>query len=84
MIWGSQDRKSWTTHNQGTSQTSLAKKTPTLNNDVPTSTATSADNLTVDRYKLIEEWRKVITSMQEKIHALEAKVYKLEGQMNVA
>ena len=61
----------------------MAKKSPTLNNDVPTSTAISSDTQTADYYKLIEEQQKVITRMQEKIHALEAKVYRLEGQMNV-
>ena len=68
-----------TTHNQGTPQTPVAKKSPTLNNDVPTSTATSSDTRTADYYKLIEEQQKVITSMEEKVHALEAKVYELEG-----
>ena len=51
MVRGSQNRKSQNTHNQGTPQTPLAKKPPSLNNDIPTSlTATSSDH-----YKLIEE-----------------------------
>ena len=61
----------------------MAKKSPTLNNDVPTLTATSSDTRTADNYKLIEEQQKVITSMQEKLHALEAKVYELEGRINI-
>ena len=61
----------------------MAKKSPTLNNDVPTLTATSSDTRTADHYKLIEEQQKVITSMQEKIHALEAKFYELEGRINI-
>ena len=83
MVRRSHDRKNKTTHSQGTPQTPVVKKPPTLNNDVPTSTATSSDTQTADYYKLIEEHQKVITSMLEKIHALEAKVYKLERQMNV-
>ena len=83
MVRGSHDRKNKTTHSQGTPQTPVVKKPPTLNNDVPTSTATSSDTQTADYYKLIEEQQKVITSMQEKIHVLEAKVYELEGRMNV-
>ena len=83
MVPGSHDRKNKTTHNQRTPQTPVPKKSPTLNNDVPTSTATSSDTRTADYYKLIEEQLKVIKSMQVKIHALEAKVYELEGQMNV-
>ena len=85
MVRGSQNRKSQNTHNQGTPQTPLAKKTPTLNNDIlPSLTATSSDNnRTADHYKHIEEQQKVITSMQEKIHALEVKVYELEGRINV-
>ena len=61
-------------------QTPVAKKSPTLNNDVPTSTAISSDTQTADYYKLIEEQQKVITSMQEKINALETKVYDLRGK----
>ena len=34
-------------------------------------------------YKFIEEQQKVIANMQEKIHALEAKVYELVEQRNV-
>ena len=83
MVRGSQNRKSQTTHNQGTPQTPVAKKPPTLNNDVPTSTATSSETRTADYYRLIEDQQKVITSMQEKIHALEAKVYELEGRINI-
>ena len=84
MVRGSQNRKSQNTHNQGTPQTPLAKKTPALNNDIlPSSTATSSDNRTADHYKLIEEQQKVIASMQEKIDALEANVYELEGRINV-
>ena len=60
----------------------MAKKPPTLNNDVPTSTATSSDTRTADYCKFIEEQQKVITSMYEKIQALEANVYELEGQIN--
>ena len=60
----------------------MAKKPPTLNNDVPTSTATSSDTRTADYFKFIEEQQKVITSMYEKIQALEANVYELEGQIN--
>ena len=60
----------------------MAKKPLTLNNDVPTSTATSSDTQTADYYKFIEEQHKVITSMYEKIQALEANVYELEGQIN--
>ena len=83
MVRGSQNRKSQTNHNQGTPQTPVAKKPPTLNNDVPTLTATSSDTRTADFYNLIEEQQKVITSMQEKIHALQAKVYELEGRINI-
>ena len=83
MVRGSQNRKSQTTHNQGTPQTPVAKKPPTLSNDVPTLTATSSDTRAADYYKLIEDQQKVITSMQEKIHALEAKVYELEGRINI-
>ena len=36
MVQGSQNCKSQTTHIQGTRQTPVAKKPPTLNNDVPT------------------------------------------------
>ena len=79
MVRGSHNRKNKTTHNQGTPRTPVAKKPPTLNNDVPTSRATSSDTRTADYYKLIEEQQKVITSMEEKIHPLEAKVYELEG-----
>ena len=60
----------------------MAKKPPTLNNDVPTSTVTSSDTRTADYYKFIEEQQKVITSMYEKIQAPEANVYELEGQIN--
>ena len=84
MVRGSQNRKNQNTHNLETPQTPLAKKPPTLNNDIPTSsTATSSDYRTADHYKLIEEQEKVIASMQEKIHALEAKLYKLEGRINM-
>ena len=84
MVRGSQNHKSQNTHNQGTPQTPLVKKTPTLNNGIlPSSTETSSDNQTADHYKFIEERQKVIASMQEKIHALETKVYELEGQINV-
>ena len=83
MVRGSQNRKSQTTHNQRTPQAPVAKKPPTLNNDVPTLTATSLDTRTADYYKLIEDQQKVITSMQEKIHTLGAKVYELEGQINI-
>ena len=61
----------------------MAKKPPTLNNDVPTLTATSSETRTADYYKLIEDQQKVITRMQEKIRALEAKVYELEGRINI-
>ena len=57
----------------------MAKKPPTLNNGVPTSTVTSSDARTADYYKFIEEQQKVITSMYEKIQAPEANVYELEG-----
>ena len=60
----------------------MAKKPPTLDNDVPTSTATSSDTRTAGYCKFIEEQQKVITSMYEKIQALEANVYELEGQIN--
>ena len=83
MVGGSQNRQSQNTHNQGTQQTPLAKKPPTLNNDIPTpSTATSSES-NCYHYKLIEKQQKVIASMQEKIHALEAKVYELEGRVNM-
>ena len=69
MVRGSRNRKSQNTHNQGTPQKPLAKKLPTLNNDIPTpSTATSSDNRTADHYKLIEEQQKVIASMQGRIN----------------
>ena len=85
MVQGSQDCKNKTTHNQGTPQTPVAKKPLILNNDMVPSmdTSTSSDTWTANYYKLIEEQQKVITSMQEEIHALEAKVYELEGQMSV-
>ena len=80
MVRGSRNRKSQNTYNQGTPQKPLAKKLPTLNNDIPTpSTATSSDNQSADHAKLKEEQQKVAESMQEKIHALETKVYELEG-----
>ena len=64
MVHGSQNRKSQNTHNQGRPQTPLAKKSPTLNNDIPTpSTATSSDNWNADHYKLIKEQQMVIASM---------------------
>ena len=67
-------------HNQGTVQTPVAKKPPTLNNEITTpSTATSSDSQTAGHYKLIEEQQKVIASMQE-TYVLEAK---LEGRINV-
>ena len=53
MVRGSHDRKNKTSYNQGTPETPVAKKPPTLNNDVPTSTATSFDTRTADYYKLI-------------------------------
>ena len=38
-------------HNQGTAQTPVAKKPPTLNNEIPTpSTATSSDSQTAGHY----------------------------------
>ena len=84
MVRGSRNRKSQNTHNQGTPQKPLAKKLPTLNNDIPTpSTATSSDNRSADHAKLKEEQQKVVESMQEKIHALETKVYELEGRIIV-
>lgn len=61
MVHGSQNHKSQTTYNQGTPQTPM--KPPTLNNDVPTLTATSSDSQTADYIKLIEEQQKVITSI---------------------
>ena len=83
MVRGSHDRKNKSIHNQGTTQTPVVKKPPTINNGVRTSTATSTDTRISDYYKLIEEQQKVITSMQDTIHALEAKVYELEGRINV-
>ena len=56
MVHGSQNHKSQTTYNQGTPQTPM--KPLTLNNDVPTLTATSSDSQTADCIKLI-----VITSI---------------------
>ena len=61
MVPGSHDHKNKTTHNQGAPQTPVPKKSPTLNNDVPTSTATSSDTRPADYYKLIEEQQNVIT-----------------------
>ena len=73
MVRGSQNCKSQNTHNQGTPQKHLAKKLPTLNNDIPApSTATSSDNRTADHYKLIEEQQKVIASMQGPINVTQA------------
>ena len=43
MVRGSQNWKSQTTHNQGTPQAPVAKKPPTINNDVPTLIATLPD-----------------------------------------
>ena len=63
MVRGSQNRKSQTTHNQGTPQTPLAKKPLTLSNDVPTSTATSSVARTVDHYKLIENSKRAFFSI---------------------
>ena len=43
MVRRSQNWKSQTTHNQGTPQAPVAKKPPTINNDVSTLIATLSD-----------------------------------------
>ena len=63
MVWGSQNHKSQPIHNPGTLQTPVAKKPPTLNNDIHTLTETSSDTQTAYYTELIEEQQKVITSM---------------------
>ena len=91
MVQGSHDhkkkqkknKKQKTTHKKVTPQAPVAKKLPTLSNVVPTSTTILSDTRTAGYYQLIEEQQKVTTRMQEKIHALEAEVYKLEGRMKV-